>query len=579
MTENALTERLSKLRQLYERQRAASRLAAHREKSLLELGHVAHAKLQAGDISDPELGRISQAVGNWDRMLQELHGAEGRASGTEAPASDSVGSDRGRKGAASLPDKLWTAARPVWKHGGFGALLSVVLLLALCLAIVTVGNRALNQGADIGRTAIAEQVQGAVGQVQEKLGETGQERLNGPLGERISGGIRDALESKLSAVTDLRSGIDFNLLKVPTTYLLVHNVESKAELNTGGGLVASELRVQSGVYAFLLVPLLAFLIGGYVAARRMRVQTAKQAAGLALVIGAVNAIVLALMTTLSGFSAEADLPGRVGSIGIDYSFSFFGALRNGFLLGALFGFAGAMLRLSSFRWARHLHGGIIPYGEPIRRAAATVAYGLGISLLYSLAVLWGTGAPSPLLVWLLPQVAFYVWGIANGNVFHMTNLLAGQGRQLEVSVFAGIQGTGTGEAAAAWNGFIAASVLIPIVLLLLAGMRMKMNSGRSSQTAAVFGLVYAGLLSVLAMLLRIGVTATGSSALFNTKSIAMTAGFTVPGVFMTSFVAAYVLVSIGLRWSFGRRSKLNSKGTSPLQELSGDRPPMQPPIQ
>ncbi|WP_135556446.1 hypothetical protein [Paenibacillus cymbidii] len=545
-----------KVRHQYGREREATQLMASREKSVIELGHVAHAKIAAGHISDPELTAISHTIDGWDRMLHELQERRGQdganaLSGYNFP--DSVGGEPAKGDSAHGVAR--TGVHPVWRFGGFGAFLSVILLLAFCLAISTVANRLLDQAVASGKSAVAERVQGAADQVKEKLDEVKPGLLGGPLSERAAGKVRDALQSKWSALTDFQHATDFDLLDVPLTYLLVHNVASKATLHIGGNVVASELNVHAGIYAFLLVPLLAFAIGGYVAAWRMRVKSAKQALWLSLVMGAANALFLMLLASLAGFSTAVDLPGKIGSIDVAYRFSLASALWNGLVLGAAFSLFGAMLRLTGFRWGKHWRSGVIPYGEAVHQAMLTLLYGVGASLLYALVLLWIKGSLSTVLVLLLPQLAVYVWGIANGSVFHMTNIFAGQGKQLEVSVFTGIQGAGMNEYAAEWYGFLIAAALLPIVLFLLAGKRMKQDLGHSSKVAMVFSVAYAGLLSILTMLMQIGISVRGSSAVVDTKSVTLEAGFSGLATFVTSFIVAYACVSLGLKWN---RRKLSA---------------------
>jgi len=540
------------VRHLYGRERAASQLMASREKSIIELGHVTHAKIAAGGITDPELTAISQTVDGWDNMLREL---QDQRDGENVPSAARL-SDRVSEPAAGVQphEEARADVKPVWKFGSFGAFLSVILLLALCLAISTVANQLLDTAVATGKSAVAEHVQSAANQVKEKLDEVKPELLGGPLTERAAGKVRDALQSKWSALTDFQHAADFDLLDVPLTYLLVHNVASKATLNIGGSIVANEMNVHAGIYAFLLIPLLAFAIGGYVSAWRMRVQSVKQVLWLSLVIGAANALFLTLLASLAGFSAAVDLPGRIGNIDVAYRFSSASALWNGFVLGTAFSLFGAMFRLAGFRWGKHWRSGVIPYGEAVHRAMMTLLYGFGLSLLYVLILLWIKGSLSAVLALLLPQLAVYVWGIANGSVFQMTNIFAGQGKQLDVSVFTGIQGAGMGEYAAEWNGFIIAAALLPIVLMLIAGMRMKQELGSSSRVAFVFSVAYAGLLSILTMLMRIGINVRGSSAVMDTKSVTMEAGFSALATFATSFIIAYACISLGLRWNRRRRS-------------------------
>lgn len=106
----------------------------------------------------------------------------------------------------------------------------------------------------------------------------------------------------------------------------------------------------------------------------------------------------------------------------------------------------------------------------------------------------------------LPQLAIYRWGIAIGNLFLMTNFIAGQGKQVEVAVFTGVQGAGMEGLAAEWRLYVLLSAPLPVALLLIAGMRMKPKFGEPHRQSMVFGAAYAVLMSFLMVLTRIGMT-------------------------------------------------------------------------
>jgi len=554
---------LNKIRRLYARERTAARLMEYREKAVLELGCLAHRKIASGQLVDPELASASQAVDGWDRMLGRMLEQEGTEAGS-ARLATAVGPEASSrpndKGMAAVPPDIGSGAteasrvgiQSILQKGLFGALLSVMLTLALCLALSTVANSALNQAVTSGKASVADKVQG-------KLEAVKPDRLNGKPGEQAAEKVRGLLEDKWSAFARFQGDSDFKIVDVPTTYLLAHNVKSAAQIRLGNNLISSDMQFQIGLYAWLLVPLLAFLVGGYVAARRMRMITVRQAVWLALVIGAANALLSWLLAQLSGFSAAMELPRGIGSAAIDFGFSPASGLLNGFALGTVFSLTGALLRLGGFKWAKLMRDGTLPYGEPIRLAAATIVRGVCLCLIYALVLLWAKGALTTVLALLLPQLAIYLWGIANGNLFHMTNFIAGQGKQVEVSVFGGIQGAGMEGATAEWHLYLLLSALLPVALLLFAGMRMKPKSGDPHRQTMLFSAVYALLMSLLTMLTRIGMTVRGQAAFIDVKSFTLEAGFSTLATFATCFIVAYVCVMLGVK--AGARQRLRRRAS------------------
>ncbi len=556
---------ISKIKRLYARERTAVRLLESREKSIAELGNLTHRKLRAGQIADPELAKVSQAIDGWDRMLgQVLQQSKQDAISARPFVEPEASGHPSDAGEADVPPAVGSDAHgqplggvsPFFKQGLFGAFLSVMLALTLCLALSSLANSALNQAVDSGKEAVA-------GKVQDKLEAVKPDRLNGKAGAQVAEKVRGLVEDKWSAFARFQGESDFKIVDVPTTYLLVHNVKSEAHIQLGNNLVSSDMQFQIGLYAWLLVPLLAFLAGGYVAARRMRIVSVRQAVWLSLIVGAANALLSGLLTQLSGFSAALDLPRGIGSANIDFGFSPASALLNGFALGAAFSLSGALLRLGGFKWAKLIRGEALPYSEPVRLAAATVVRGVCLSLVYALALLGAKGAMTTVLALLLPQLAIYLWGIANGNLFHMTNFIAGQGKQVEVSVFGGIQGAGMDGAAAEWHLYLLLSALIPVVLLLIAGMRMNPKFGDPQRQTILFSAAYAVLMSLLTMLTRIGMTVRGQAAFVDVKSFTLEAGFSALATFATCFIVAYVCVTLGVkasaRYRLRRRAPISER--------------------
>jgi hypothetical protein len=311
------------------------------------------------------------------------------------------------------------------------------------------------------------------------------------------------------------------------------------------------------------LPLLAFLIGGYVSAWRSRIVSLKQALLQSLIVGVANALLMALLTQTSGFSSAMDLPRGIGSVDVVYRFSAASALLNGFVLGTLFSLTGALLKLGGLKWAKIFRSERHSYGEPIRLAAATIAGGVCLCFVYMLILLWSKGMLSATLVLLLPQFAVYAWGIASGNLFHMTNFLASQGKQMEISVFAGIQGTGLEGYASEWNLYVILSALLPLALLLYVGMRLKPGSGSLHRQTIIFSTAYAVLMALMMMLTRIGMTVHGQAAFIDVKSFTLEAGFSALGTLVTCFIVAYVCVTAGTklntRYRFRRPSSMTAR--------------------
>jgi hypothetical protein len=564
---------MNRVKRFYRRQQTAAQLLESREKSIVELGILTHRKIAGGQIADTELAAVSQTIDGWDRLLGQL-----LAEGKGKPASiqpngqemqPDVTMHLGEQGGDTLSSTVGNETLGRWRirinpfvwHSLFGALLSVILTLTLCLALSTIANMAINQAVTFGKAAVANKVQD---KVQEKLDVIKPDKLNGKLGTMATEKVRALVESKWSAFTRFQSEADYTLLDVPTTYLLVHNVKSQAHLGLVSNLASSEMQLQIGLYVWLLLPLLAFLIGGYVSAWRSRIVSLKQALSLSLIVGAANALLMVLLTQTSGFSSALELPRGIGNVDIVYRFSAASALLNGFVLGTLFSLTGALLKLGGFKWAKIFRSERISYSEPIRIAVAAIAGGVLLSFVYMLILLWFKGLLSATLVLLLPQLAVYAWGIASGNIFHMTNFLASQGKQMEISVFAGIQGTGMEGYAAEWNLYVILSALLPLVLLLFIGMRLKPRFGGLPKQTMIFSAAYAVLMALMMLLTRVGMTVRGQAAFIDVKSFTLEAGFSALATLVTCFIVAYVCVTAGAklnaRYRFRRQSSMTEQG-------------------
>ncbi|MDF2722300.1 MAG: hypothetical protein K0Q59_1975, partial [Paenibacillus sp.] len=337
---------------------------------------------------------------------------------------------------------------------------------------------------------------------------------------------------------------------VPAEFTLGASATGPFRAVTDESLASGGVTVQLGIYALLLVPLLALAFGGYFAAWRMKLKSLREAAVLALIVGIGYSLFLATLALTSDMSAHSSLPR--GIVGVEASFRFdpARALLHGFALGALGSLAGCMLRIGVRAAAKELRSRV-PYGRPVGMAALAVVAGIGAALLYAGIVLGAKGLLSPIWLAALPQLAIGLWNVAQGNSLQLTDLAANGGSSISVSLFGGISGNGAAQAyGAEWNPYIAAFAVVPAILLVLAGVWLRGARGAAAESngkALVFGIAYAAFMSLTVSLTEVSAAAYAQIGSRSIGSFALQAGFSLAGTFLVCFIAAYLLSLCGMR--------------------------------
>lgn len=568
------------------RERLGVQLSAEKDKALLELGKLARAKVAAGQITDRELAAAAEDVGRWDRALRKNLAETADADGVEAaaePASSGPFSAFGEH--ISFRSRFRRLARlSAWrdtastivKHGLLGALLSIVLLAAIGQALSMGANRLLE-------TAVTEAGQTVADNVRERA-ETARtslaaNRIDWPAfvpEQEIGNFIRDKLPDLSRLQERLPAGWQEanlpTLFEAPRIILLLNNVPAELSLSVNiappGGRVESEAAVAGGatfglgLYAFLLVPIVALLFGSYMAARRMKLASLRAAAGLSLTIGVVYALFLYLLTQVSDLSTGGALARGLVGAELIFAFSATQALLHGLTLGTLCGLAGCGFRLGIRKTIAALRFRV-PCGRAIGLAALVACAGIGIGLLYAGIVLFAKGALTPVALALLPQLAIGLWNVAQGNSLHLSDFAADGGSAVRVSLLGGIGGSEAADTFGAdWNLFIYLFALVPVVLLALAGIKLR-NTNRSGETtgdgnardiadkpgngAIAFSFAYAVLMTAIVLLTNVSATAYGRIGPLSIGSFALEAGFSPTGTFIVCFIAACLLSQLGIR--------------------------------
>lgn len=244
-----------------------------------------------------------------------------------------------------------------------------------------------------------------------------------------------------------------------------------------------------------------------------------------------------------------------------FGFSATKALLHGLTLGTLCGMAGIGLYMGPRKTLAALRSSA-SYGKPVGLAVLVTVAGIAIGLLYAGIVMYAQGALTPVGLALLPQLAIMLWNVALGNSLQLSEFTADGGSAVRVSLFGGIGGSETANAFGTdWNHFIYLFAIVPIVLFLLAGTKLRANRngetagdnadrgtvGSFHKRAIAFSASCAILMTAIVLLTNVSAAAYGRIGPLSIGSFVLEARFSLAGTSIVCFVTAYLLSLLGIR--------------------------------
>ncbi|MCQ6264530.1 zinc ribbon domain-containing protein [Fictibacillus sp. WQ 8-8] len=386
--------------------------------------------------------------------------------------------------------------------------------------------------------------------------------------------------SILSEMGSLGDGVDApepdSLVGVTDWILASHMVDSTIHAGIKGSAgeethsSSADFETKSGVLILLLIPFIGLVAGGYFYAAKNKSEALANRFSAALIIGAVYALVLAILSFFAGFSYNLSVNEEFMKmhLSIDTDYSFWGSLFNGFVIGTLFSFLGTLLHLGAFKTTGHLSSRL-SYGEPIHQAASTLVRGVILTTLVlfivSVIKINDEAAPSEDVPWtavfvFITQLGLYVWNILNFSTFKFQGTADGDSGSLHLSLFSGAGGTATDNSIVSGfryaieetlnlDAYMYLGLLIPVLLFLYAGYRIYLKSQNFNKDLLIFSAVYSVLLTFIITATRLAITVSGD--LMNQMSmddmggIHFSLGFSFFGTLFASLIFSALLAYAG----------------------------------
>ncbi|MBB5173869.1 hypothetical protein [Texcoconibacillus texcoconensis] len=365
--------------------------------------------------------------------------------------------------------------------------------------------------------------------------------------------MADALADELGAMAGMLSFDGF--INMMDMIMMAHFVGFSV-VGSGGELAELSMSAQTGLYLYLLVPLVALMIGGFVSAKQNAHFGVFERFNLSVVIGAVYGAVLAVFSLFAGTSMALDM-GEFGGPGMDIAvsgqYSFFAALWHGFLLGTIFSFFGALMQFGPPKVTSHLSGRLT-YGESLHQAISTVIRGVLLSVFVLLVVfLVQFGGEvfddTFMFIVLLTQLGGYLWVLLNFIPFSMSADMFGESGALNVSVLSGFEAVGEMGDTAVLNDYgiyLYLGLLLPIALFLWAGYRIRLQvKGDVLKAVLAFSGTYALLMAALATLTAFSFEMNAGSLGVGAEMLEVSIGFGFFTTLFISFITASLLTYAG----------------------------------
>ncbi|MBN8210484.1 zinc ribbon domain-containing protein [Bacillus sp. NTK071] len=330
------------------------------------------------------------------------------------------------------------------------------------------------------------------------------------------------------------------------------------------------VHLESGYLILLLVPLIALLISGYFYSSRNRLDT-QQYWVSSLLIGVVYGGLTAIVAIFAGFSFSGEITDDWynASLAIENNYSFFKAFFVAFFIGTIFSFIGCLLGSGTMQSLS---------SSPLKEGVRTITIGITASIVVMMVVFYGfiiddlrllgvEDIPTSIFVFLIVQLGFILWNVLNLSSLSLNMSGFGENVQIDFSTLAGMKVIPTVtdqditlllSNAQDLRFYMLLGLLIPISLFIWTGYRMQQEGSVRIHRIAMFGFVYALLMSLLVAGTNIGIDFYSSpltDSLIGTEDLpTLFYGFSAIGTFFKCFIFSTLLAIGGAYW---KKQRLN----------------------
>ncbi|WCN37962.1 hypothetical protein [Aneurinibacillus uraniidurans] len=339
---------------------------------------------------------------------------------------------------------------------------------------------------------------------------------------------------------------DVSFLHVMNSVLLVHLASLTLDIDMG--LRASgSMNLHLGMFILLLIPFIGLTLSAYLFTKK-RDWLVPERLKWSVYTGLLYGILLAFISLLSSSTQEISIPFG-GSMEVRSHFSFISTFFNGFFFGTLFSFFGTLAANGKGKFALTSQlRDVIPFGEAVHQAIATVFRGLALSILFISIVLASKDAlpdnPIPgTNALIVSQAGGYTWNFLNLSTFYGKI----KRDELTISIFSGVK---TSDGSDSFDedlySYILIGLIIPLFLFFWAGRRIKLTTSTNVlHTLLVFSSVYAGCMMIFSWVTTISVSLTGQAAELGRNSMEMSLGFSLFITFLTTFLFSFAVAYLG----------------------------------
>ncbi|KOO37219.1 zinc ribbon domain-containing protein [Priestia koreensis] len=348
-------------------------------------------------------------------------------------------------------------------------------------------------------------------------------------------------------------------LITPTYHLSSDATDPYSEENN---TYEGKLHISFTFVIYILIPMLALFVGGLFAGRKQPHSSVMERLYLALSIGGIYGIILALFSLFSGFSYDVNMAKDAFHLKLDIhaSYSFIKSLFIGLTVGTVLTFIGMLFSINYRQFTKQLSD-TVPFGEVIHQAFSTFVRGIVImSVIMMIAVLvlkdnlsdfidflpvdYLSDQSALLVAAAGTQAGSILLNLAHLVPLHIDNLLT-KDTSLTFSIFGGLKGD---ELAELLGDFIETPFylyfvfLLPIALFIWSGYKMKTARQGSLQNLAIYSIIYAILIGFMAYLTQMNFNLEDSK---HDDPLNSFVGFSIFGSFIRAFIFSYIFAYVG----------------------------------
>ncbi|TKD70918.1 zinc ribbon domain-containing protein [Pseudalkalibacillus hwajinpoensis] len=324
------------------------------------------------------------------------------------------------------------------------------------------------------------------------------------------------------------------------------------------------VHLESGYLILLLIPIFALLLSGYLYGRRNSLNT-QQYWISSLLIGAVYGGLTAIVAIFAGFSFSGEIADDWfnTSLAIENNYPFVKAFFAAFFIGTVISFIGCLLGSGTLKSLT---------SSPLKEGVRTITIGIAASIVVMMVVFYGfiiddlrllgvEDIPTSVFVFIIAQLGFLLWNVLNLSSLSLNMSGFGENVQIDFSTLAGMKVIPTVtdqdltmllNNAQDLRFYMLLGLLLPITLFVWAGYRMQQEDAVRIHRIAMFGFVYALLMSLLVAGTNTGINFYSSpltDSFIEMEDLpTLFYGFSTIGTFFKCFIFSTLFAIAGAYW-------------------------------